>query len=351
MAEPPEHDRPPGAPEPPAPGSTEPPALPGSTDPPALPGSTDPPALPGATDPLALPGSTDPLALPGSTEPPEPPDELEDSRMPFLEHLRELRIRLRNAVAALVVGFLVAFSFKQELFVILARPLVDVWREVGAANASLGKPVLYFNSLTEPFWVYLSVSLWGGIFVASPAIFHQLWLFVAPGLYRHERRYGVAFAAASAVLFVGGAVFCYHLVLPAAYGFFLEYSTHNLADLRRGLGVEYSLADAIALQPLLGMDAYLGFVKKLLLAFGLVFELPLLILFLALAGAVTHRSLWRFNRWFIVVAFAIAAMLTPGPDIISQVLMALPMIGLYNASILLAYLVHRRRVAAGAVVE
>jgi sec-independent protein translocase protein TatC len=298
------------------------------------------PAIPPESQPPAVP--------PPPAEPPGPDDELESSRMPFLEHLRELRTRLRNAVIALLVGFLIAFAFSQELFVILARPLVDVWAQVSSHNPSLGQPVLYFNSLTEPFWVYLSVSLWGGIFVASPAIFHQLWLFVAPGLYRNERRYGVAFAAASAVLFIGGAVFCYFLVLPAAYSFFLDYSTHNLAELQRGLGVKYSMADAIALQPLLGMDAYLGFVKKLLLAFGLVFELPLLILFLALAGAVTHRGLWRFNRWFIVLAFAIAALLTPGPDIISQVLMALPMIVLYNASILLAYAVGRRREAAAA---
>jgi len=266
--------------------------------------------------------------------------------MPFLEHLRELRTRLRNAIIALTVGVLIAFFFSQELFVILARPLVDVWNRVSSQNASLGQPVLYFNSLIEPFWVYLSVSVWGGVFVASPAIFHQLWLFVAPGLYRHERRYGVAFAASSAVLFIGGAVFCYFLVLPAAYRFFLSYSTHNLADLQRGLGLHYSVSDAIALQPLLGMDAYLSFIKKLLLGFGLVFELPLLITFLAMVGAVTHRGLWRFNRWFTVLAFVVAAVLTPGPDVISQILMALPMIVLYNGSILLAYLIGRKREAA-----
>jgi sec-independent protein translocase protein TatC len=270
--------------------------------------------------------------------------------MPFLEHLRELRVRLRNAVIGLALGFVIAYFFSQELFVLLARPLVEVWAQVSSSNPSLGKPVLYFNSLVEPFWVYLSVSLWGGVFVASPIIFHQLWLFVAPGLYRNERRYGVAFALTSAVLFVGGAVFCYHLVLPAAYRFFLDYSTHNLADLQRGLGVKYSVADAIALQPLLGMDAYLGFVKKLLLGFGLVFELPLLIVFLTLAGAVTHRSLWRFNRWFVVLAFVVAAMLTPGPDVISQILMALPMVVLYNGSIVAAYLIGRRREAAARAV-
>lgn len=282
---------------------------------------------------------------------PSPADELEDSRMPFLEHLRELRVRLRNAVIALILGFIIAFVFSQELFVILARPLVAVWAEVSVRNPSLGAPMLYFGSLVEPFWVYLSVALWGGIFVASPAIFHQLWLFVAPGLYRHERRYGIAFAGSSAVLFVGGAIFCYILVLPAAYRFFLNYSTNNLADLQRGFGVLSAHANAIALQPLLGMDAYLDFVKKLLLGFALVFELPLLIMFLTLAGAVTHRSLWRFNRWFIVLSFVVAAMLTPGPDVISQILMALPMVVLYNGSILVAYFIARRRAAAARAAE
>ncbi len=278
-----------------------------------------------------------------------PESELDDSRMPFIEHLRELRTRLRNAILALTVGFVIGFMFSQELFVILARPLGETWNQVG--NEAAGDPVLYFNSLIEPFWVYLSVALWGGIFIASPVIFHQLWLFIAPGLYRRERRYGVAFAIASAFLFIGGALFCYFFVLPAGYRFFLDYSTHNLAEIQRGMGVDYNVADAIALQPLLGMDAYLSFVKKLLLAFGLVFELPLVLLFLALAGVVTHRGLWRFNRWFTVIAFVIAAILTPGPDVISQIFMALPMIVLYNVSIGLAYLVSRRRAAAAAAAE
>ena len=285
------------------------------------------------------------MAEADETVPEEPAAELDESRMPFREHLQELRIRLRYAAIALAAGFLVAFFFSQELFVILARPLIDTWTEVAANNESLGAPTLYFNSLIEPFWVYLSVAFWGGVFLSSPFIFHQLWLFIAPGLYKRERRYGVAFAASSAILFCGGALFCYLFVLPAAYSFFLDYSTHNLAEIQRGIGVDYSVADAISLQPLLGMESYLSFVKKLLLAFGLVFELPLLLLFLAIAGLVTHRGLWKFNRWFIVLAFAVAAMLTPGPDVISQIMMALPMILLYNISIVLAYLVARKRAA------
>jgi sec-independent protein translocase protein TatC len=261
--------------------------------------------------------------------------ELDAGRMPFVEHLRELRLRIRNSLIALILGCGVAYALRERIFAILAQPLVDVWRELGRTNAAVGAPRFQFFSLLEPFWTFLSIALWGGLFVAAPVIFHQLWLFVAPGLYRTERRYGVAFAACATLLFVGGAVFCYALILPSAFPFFLGYSTADLA----GRGAE----QAIALAPLLGMDAYLSFIKTLLLAFGLVFQLPLVITFLALAGLVTHRSLWRFNRWFAIGAFVVAALLTPGPDVISQVGMALPLIVLYNASIAIAWLITRRR--------
>jgi sec-independent protein translocase protein TatC len=264
--------------------------------------------------------------------------ELDAGRMPFVEHLRELRIRLRNAILALIVGFGIAFAFSETIFTLLARPLVEVWHALAASNPAVGAPAFFFNSLIEPFWVYLSISLWGGVFVASPVIFHQLWMFIAPGLYRHERRYGIAFAGCSTLLFTGGAVFCYAFILPAAFRFFLGYSTANLAGLAAGAGKQ-----AVALAPLLGMDAYLAFTKKLLFAFGLVFELPLVITFLAITGTVTHRGLWRFNRWFCVLAFVTAALLTPGPDVISQIGMALPLIALYNLSIIIAWSITRRR--------
>ncbi len=262
--------------------------------------------------------------------------------MSFIDHLRELRTRVRNSVIALLCGFVVAYSFKEEIFIFLVRPLLKVWHEQAQANPSIGQPTMHFGSLIEPFWTYFSLALWAGVFVASPFIFHQIWKFVAPGLYKNERRYGISFAACSAIFFIGGAIFCYLLVLPAVYNFLLGYSTSNLAEIARPFGIKYSLADPINLQPTLFMREYLAFTRKLLIGFGLVFELPLVIFFLSLIGMVTHRGLWKFNRWWIVLSFVIAAALTP-PDVISQLLMAGPLVVLYNLSIGIAYVMTRRR--------
>lgn len=274
--------------------------------------------------------------------------ELEHGRMPFFEHLRELRTRLRNSIIALLGGFIVAYIFKQELFVLLARPLIDVWAELAANNPAVpDAPALYFNDLIGPFWTYFSIAFWAGIFVASPLIFYQLWRFIAPGLYKNERRMGVAFAAASAFFFIGGATFCYFLVLPEVFSFLLGYSSTNLADMTSSIGVEYSLGDAVSLQPLLGMGEYLAFAKKILIGFGLAFELPLVIFFLSIIGMVTHRGLWKFNRWAVVLAFVGSAALTP-PDVVSQTFLAGPIVVLYNLSIIIAYFITRRRERAEA---
>lgn len=252
----------------------------------------------------------------------DPAAELEQSRMPFLAHLRELRDRVRKAAMAFVAAFVVCYYWSKDIYAWLREPLNEAWLFHAAKLGS--KPEMNFKSVTEPFWVYLSVSLWAGIFAASPFIFHQLWQFIAPGLYKRERRIGIGFAAASGILFVAGGAFCYFFALEPMFRFLLGYADSTL-------------------QPQLMMAEHLELSRNMMLAFGAVFELPLLVLFLAGVGLVTHRGLWKFNRWFVVIAFVIGAILTPSPDPVAQVIMALPMIVLYNVSILGALIVTRRR--------
>jgi sec-independent protein translocase protein TatC len=249
--------------------------------------------------------------------------ELESGRMPFIEHLRELRQRLRNAAIVFAIAFIGCWIFSEKIYKFLRVPFDDSW----AANAKkLGSdvPEMYFSSPVTPFWLYMSVALWAAIFVASPFIFHQLWKFIAPGLYKRERRIGIWFAIFSGLFFIGGAAFCYYVTLTPLYTFLLSYSDPGI-------------------HPTIFIDQYFDLTRDMMLAFGAVFELPMLIYFLASVGLVTHRSLWKFNRWFVVIAFIVGAILTPSPDVVSQILMAVPMILLYNLSILIAYVITKKR--------
>ena len=191
-------------------------------------------------------------------------------------------------------------------------------------HPKLATTTMKYNVITEPFWVGMSVAMWSGVFVASPFIFYQLWKFIAPGLYKAERRMGITFAVLSAMFFVGGALFCLQLVLTPMFDYLL--------------GMEIGSAE-----PALTISGYLDLTRDMMLAFGAVFEMPFVIYFLAKIGLVTHKSLWRFNRWFVVIAFVLGAVLTPSADPISQCLMALPMIALYNLSIIVAWLVVRNK--------
>ena len=270
--------------------------------------------------------------------PPGDPDEveLERGRMPFLSHLKELRDRVRNAAIFFILAFLICWYFAKEIFAWLRQPLFDIWLQhtgPGIPPAEdWGPPKLIYTQLTQPFWVDMSIGMWAGIFVASPFIFYQLWKFIAPGLYKRERRTTVAFAVFSAVFFVSGALFCFYFALPKLYDFLLSYNDRSL-------------------QSLPSITEYLDLTRDMMLAFGAIFELPLLIYFLAMVGLVTHRGLWKFSRWFIVLAFIIGAILTPGPDVVSQFMMATPMIVLYNISILLAWRVTKRREARQAALD
>jgi len=253
-------------------------------------------------------------------------DDLEEGRMPFLEHLVELRSRLRNAAIAFFIAFIACWFYSEQIYDWLREPLNLAWRDHADV---LGKtPNVAFLSPTEPVWVYLSIAMWAGIFVSSPIIFHQIWKFIAPGLYKNERRIGIAFAVCSAVFFVIGGLFCYYFVLDRLYDYVLGLAGPDV-------------------KPTISMREYLDLSRDMMLAFGAIFELPLLIYFLALVGMVTHRSLWKFNRWFVIVAFIVGAVLTPSTDVASQVMMALPMIVLYNLSILIAYVVTTRRERRG----
>jgi sec-independent protein translocase protein TatC len=245
--------------------------------------------------------------------------ELEESRMPFLAHLRELRDRVRNAAIFFMLAFGICFYYSKQIYDWLKEPLFHVWD-----TKKLGTPHIVFGKLTEPFWVDMSVALWAGVFVASPFIFYQLWKFIAPGLYKRERRMTVSFAMFSAIFFCSGALFCYYFVLENLYTFLLSYGTKDTL-------------------PMIMMQDYLDLTRDMMLAFGAVFELPLLILFLSIIGMVTHRGLWKFNRWFVVIAFVVGAILTPSPDVVSQLMMAGPMIILYNLSILISWYVTAKR--------
>jgi sec-independent protein translocase protein TatC len=252
--------------------------------------------------------------------------ELEESRMPFLSHLRELRDRVRNAALFFCAGFLISWYFASDIFNWLLQPLKNVWDP-----KTMGGPFhVSFMKLTEGFWVDMSIGLWAGIFVSSPFIFYQMWKFIAPGLYKKERRTTVLFAIFSAIFFISGALFCYYLVLENLYGFLLSYASPQQTAM-------------------IAMQEYLDLTRDMMLAFGAVFELPLLILFLSMVGLVTHRGLWKFNRWFIVIAFVVGAILTPSPDVVSQIMMAVPMVALYNVSILLAWRVTIRREKTAAI--
>jgi len=259
--------------------------------------------------------------------------------MSFTDHLSELRSRLKWCAIALIVSAGVAYAFSDVLFVLLAKPLVVAWQ-----GAGLGPPRMHFANPIEPFFTYLKISLVAGIFISSPVIFYQLWGFIAPGLYKKEKRYAIPFALASATFFVSGACFGYFLVFPYGFQFFLSFAQDNMGSMQEALGglIKVSVGQPFELRPTLMMGEYFGLVWRLLLAFGLVFELPLVIMFLAMAGLVTPGRLWRFNRYFIVVAFIVSALLTP-PDVITQVMMSAPLLVLYNMSILVAWIFQRRK--------
>lgn len=276
--------------------------------------------------------SAEPAALPPSKQ------DKAERRMPFMAHLDELRVCLRRSAIAYAVGAIIAGIFAEELFVVLLQPLLR------AAQKADVKVNLNFASPIEPFWVYFKVAMIFGLFVSAPAIFWQLWKFIGPGLYNREKKIVMPFTIFSAVFFIGGALFCQLLVMPIAYQFFLGYSKKELGAWTTLFGHRINFGmQAVDINPVLMMEPVLGFALKMLIAFGLVFELPLILAFLASIGIVSARALWRFNKYAVIICFIVGGVLTPGPDVMSQCLMSIPLWLLYNMSILIAWLVGRNK--------
>ncbi|MEA1946850.1 MAG: twin-arginine translocase subunit TatC [Thermodesulfobacteriota bacterium] len=229
----------------------------------------------------------------------------EQEKIPFTEHLEELRKRLIICFTAVGIGFVLSYGFKEKLFQILTRPLIRVMQTGDK---------LIFTGLPEAFFTYLKVAFLSGIILATPVIFYQFWMFVAPGLYNKEKRFMAPIVFLSTFFFVGGAFFGYFIVFPYGFKFFLGFASEII-------------------RPLPSMREYLGFASKLLLAFGLVFELPLIITFLAKLGMVSVSFLKKNRKYALLLFFVGAAILTP-PDVVTQIMMALPLIVLYEISII-----------------
>jgi sec-independent protein translocase protein TatC len=252
-------------------------------------------------------------------------DPINDKPMPLLEHLVELRRRMLWSVVAFMICFAGAYYFSDKIYYFLAKPLADILKEQGQPD-----PHLIYTQLYEAFFTRIKVAFFGGGFVAFPVIAIQLWLFVAPGLYRSEKRALLPFLAATPVLFVAGAALAYYFVFPFAWRFFASFQSDN-----GGGGVP------IELLPRVG--EYLDLVMKLIFAFGITFQLPVALTLLAKVGIVSSKSLKKFRRYAYVGMFIVAAILAP-PDIITQCGLAIPLIALYEISIISARLVEPKPV-------
>jgi sec-independent protein translocase protein TatC len=241
--------------------------------------------------------------------------ETDDGKMSFLEHLGELRIRIVWSMVAAGVGLIVSLYFTPRIMKWLARPLTQL------------KTELVFTTPTEAFWTYMKVAMILGLFIAMPIILWNVWAFVAPGLHKHERKYAAPFVIVGSLLFIGGGAFALFVIVPFAMSFLVTFGQEQ------------------GLKPMITVSSYIDFILKFTLAFGVVFEMPVVITLLSMLGVVTPQFLSKNRKYAILINFIIAAVLTPTPDIVNQSLMAGPLIILYEVGIICARVFGKKKPA------
>ena len=244
--------------------------------------------------------------------------------MPLLAHLEELRKRIIFSVFGVLVCFISCWSYADRIFGLMQQPIIQALRHHG-----LGSGLVYLNP-TEPFNPYFEVGLVAGLFAASPFVFYQLWLFIAPGLYRNEKCYVLPFLVSTVGLFIAGGFFGYRMVYPASLDFLIGYGQR--------------------FQPMITIREYTKLFLTIIVGLGLIFEMPILVFFLALMRVITARWMWRNLRYSILAIFIVASIVTPTTDILNMCLFAAPMVALYAISMGVAWLVNSARErGAGAV--
>jgi sec-independent protein translocase protein TatC len=237
--------------------------------------------------------------------------------MGFLDHLEELRRRLVYSIAAVAIGFGVCWGYHLRIYAVMQKPIMDALKSHG-----LSEKLVYLNPV-DPFNLYLKIAALAGLFLTSPFVLYQVWLFISPGLYRNEKRYVMPFMASTIALFTAGGYFGYKIVYPRALEFLI------------GFGTQFT--------PMITISEYTSLFLSIVLGMGLIFEMPILIFFLALMGIINARFMWNNFRYAILIIFIIAGIVTPSPDVMSMLIFAAPMVALYAASIGIAWLVHPKR--------